>query len=325
VTHLADAGYETRGIATGGYLRPAYGFDLGFDVYETREPKDIDWSSALEFVRSRDSERPFFLFLHTYFVHAPYEYEPEDVDPSYDGPLRGVDVDRDTVFDPWHAGSMELSAADRQYVEDLYDGLVRSMDRTVSAFLVDLQDAVGDEPLMVVFTSDHGEAFLEHELYGHGLALWGEVLRVPLMVRYPELQPGVSTLPASGVDLLPTVLEAVGLPIPEGLPGRPLQAAEGASVRVAQYEAQLRSVMSDGYKLIEPYSGTGGPVHLFDMAADLAERRDLSQDEQARIEQLRQRLRWFLATYPEREAVTGSSAADSAALDELRALGYLGK
>ncbi len=338
VTHLKSAGYETRGHATGGYLRAAYGFDLGFDVYETRDPKHIDWSGVTEFVAKRDSETPLFLFLHTYYVHAPYEYEAEDVDPDYDGPLRGIEVDRDTVFDPWHDGELELSAADRRYVEDLYDGLVRRMDGIVGQFLSDLEAAFGDEPFMVILTSDHGEAFLEHELYGHGLSLWSEVLRVPLLIRFPEGVAGVNGTPSSGLDLLPTVLEAAGIPIPEGLPGRALQSATGVSVRVAQYQADLRATMSEGFKLVEPLrpdaevkaSEVDGPgaqrarTRLFDMQADGGDLVDLSAEHPGRVEQLKRRLAWFLANYPERHEHAASSTADSDALDELRALGYLG-
>ncbi len=324
VTRLADAGYETRGIAAGGYLRTAYGFQRGFDVYETRDPKDLDWSAAREFLATRDGERPVFLFLHTYYVHAPYEYVAEDVDPAYDGPLRGVDVDRDTVFDPWHAGELELSEADRAYVRDLYDGLVRRMDATVAGFLEELDALFGDEPYLVVLTSDHGEAFLEHGLYGHGLALWGEVLRVPLLVRSPRGEPGTSDVPASSLDLLPTILHAVGLPVPDGLPGRPLPLADGRAVRVAQYQADLRAVQSEGWKLIEPWPGREGATRLFRLEDDPGEERDLAAEEADRVAELRRRLEWFLATYPEDEDAAGSSSADSAALDELRALGYLG-
>ena len=329
-TLLADAGYETRAIAGGGYLRPAYGCDLGFQVYETRDPKDLDWTAALDFVADRDSEQPFFLFLHSYAVHAPYEVNAEFVDPGYDGPLQGIVVDRDTVFEPWHECWMDLSAADAQYVEDLYDGLCVRMDTVVGGFLEELERLVDGQPLLVVFTSDHGEAFLEHGLFGHGLSLYDELLRVPLLVRYPDGEPGRSDRPASGVDILPTVLDVVGLPEPEGLAGRSLRDDDrGRDVRVAQSGTEERTVLSDGWKLIDPFERErpteGVWMQLYERGVDPAEAHEVSSLHRARVEELRRRLEWYLNTHPVPESGGAvETAAGAAELAELRALGYLG-
>lgn len=323
-SRLAAAGYETRAIAGGGYLRPDYGCDVGFERFETREPKDLDWTAALDFVRKRDSERPFFLFLHTYAVHAPYARDEQWADPDYEGVLRHIEVDTGTVFEPWHRGELDLGDADGEYIEALYDGLVTRMDTDVARFLRELNALVPAEQLMVVLTSDHGEAFLEHGHLGHGVSLYDEQLRVPLVVQYPDGRAGLSDVPVSGVDVLPTVLATVGLPVPEGLAGRSVRDASGPAVRVAQSGDDLRAALSDGYKIIE-HTAKPDAAELYALSTDALELDDLSGQDAARLEALRRRLAWFLGAHP---APEGGHAVDNTAggavLEELRALGYLG-
>jgi arylsulfatase A-like enzyme len=233
-------------------------------------------------------------------------------------------VDTDTVFKPWHRGELELGAEDGAYIEALYDGLVSRMDAEVGAFLRELRTLVPDGQLMVVFTSDHGEAFLEHGHLGHGVSLYQEQLRVPLIVEYPDGRPAVRDVPASGVDVVPTVLDALGLPIPEGLAGRSLLRATGDAVRVAQSGEGLRAALSEGYKIIEPPAQPDA-AELYALTADADELHDLSMQDSARLEELRRRLAWFLGAHP---APAGGHSVDNTAggavLEELRALGYLG-
>ncbi len=349
-SRLADAGYETRALTGGGYLRPVYGCDAGFERYDTRDPKDLDWSAALDFVAARDSERPVFLFLHTYAVHAPYERTDRWTDPAYAGPLRDLEVDTHNVLDPCNRGELSLDPADAAWVEALYDGLVTGMDAHVAAFLRELEARVGDEPLLVLFTSDHGEGFLEHGHLGHGASLHAEQLRVPLVVRYPDARPGASDVPVSGLDLVPTVLDVVGLPVPDDLPGRSLRAHRGTTpteggdarsggreprgaavdtarpdVRVAESDDR-RAVLSDGTKLIGPRTDdAASPASLYDLTDDPGEHEDVAAVRPDDVAELRRRLAWFLGRYtaPEGGHAVGSDAA-GAALAELKALGYLG-
>ena len=101
--------------------------------------------------------------------------------------------------------------------------------------------------MLVIFTSDHGEAFLEHDDIGHGGTLYGEQLRVPLVVQYPDGRRGLDARPASGLDLVPTVLDVAGLAADPDLPGRSLRApSDPDRVRMAELNGQLRATQSDG-------------------------------------------------------------------------------
>ena len=252
---LRRVGYETLGVASGGYLRPAFGLAQGFDRYRTADPHNLDFSEAVGWLRGRDSERPFFLFVHTYAVHAPYPYDPALVDPGYDGAFLGVDIDYDNLIDPYREGRLELSPGDRGYVEALYDGLVSRMDAAIGGLLADVSELVGDDPLLVIFTSDHGEAFFEHEVLGHGQEIYQELLRVPLLIALPDGAGGaLRDDPVALIDIVPTVLDVVGLPRVEELAGRSLMERQPAGrVRAASHidAHDQRAVSSDGLKLIE--------------------------------------------------------------------------
>ena len=330
---LRQSGYETLGVASGGYLRPAFGLAQGFERYRTAEPGNVDFSEALGWLTDRSSERPFFLFVHTYAVHAPYPFDAARVDPEYDGPFAGLDVDYGNVMDPYRDGELTLTAGDRSYVTALYDGLVATMDGAIGDLLMRLNALVGDEPMLVVFTSDHGEALFEHEVLGHGQEIYQELLSVPLVIAFPDASERVPRRddPASLVDIVPTVLDVVGLPIPQGLAGRSLLESQPEHrVRVARHfaEQQQRAVISAGLKLIERWpQGDESQVQreLYDLTVDPAERSALDWRDDPRVRALEHRLEVYQADHAAPQQASSETATiDEDAQAQLRALGYLG-
>ncbi|MFT7462000.1 MAG: arylsulfatase A-like enzyme [Pseudohongiellaceae bacterium] len=330
---LRQSGYETLAVASGGYLRPAFGLAQGFDRYRTAEPENLDFSEALGWLADRHSERPFFLFVHTYVVHAPYPFDTEHVDPTYDGPFLGVDVDYDNLMDPYREGRLDLTAGDRAYVGALYDGLVATMDGSISDLIAQVSASVGGEPLLVIFTSDHGEALFEHEVLGHGQEIYQELLSVPLLIQFPQGMQAQEQRddPASLVDIVPTILDVVGLPIPEALAGRSLVDHQPKQrVRVAGHfaEEELRAVMSAGLKLIERWPlGHEDQLRqeLYDLSADPGELQPLDEKSDPRVPALLHRLQAYEAEHLAPDAVAPETAElNREAMEQLRALGYLG-
>ncbi len=326
---LGAAGYETVAFTGGAFLAPRYGCDAGFDRYVSRDPRDIDWSEVAERLARPDSDRPLFAFLHTYLVHQPYPFDDRWVDPTYDGPLAGGDVDRSAVFLPIREGTFSPTEADLAYVEALYDGLVSRMDEAVSAFLEELHARVPAERLLVVFTSDHGEAFLEHGVIAHGQSLHGELLRVPLVVEYPagrgpEGRPavGVDGRPASVLDVVPTVLDVVGLGADEALPGRSLRRATAGreAVRLAEHDGRT-AVHGGGWKLLE---GGEAATRLYRVERDVLERTDLASERGDVADDLRRRRAWYLATHPWEGDASRAILPGAEEIEQLQALGYLG-
>ena len=185
----------------------------------------------------------------------------------------------------------------------------------------------GDRVLVVV-TSDHGESLGEHGEATHGLFAYEATVRVPLVLYAPGiLRPSVVRTPVRHVDVLPTVLDALGLDVPAGLPGRSLLAVaragaeegdtyvEALSASLNRGWAPLRGVVADGFKYVDL------PLpELYDLRADPHETRNLAASRPQDLERLRARL----GRLREGEAGGGGRVEEeTAARDALRALGYV--
>lgn len=334
---LHDAGYETVAYTDGGFLAPTFGMSIGFDVFDHRLESDAEhvargFREAVERLRGRRSERPVFLFLHSYQVHAPYELDLRFDDPEhpYDGPLAGVDVTPLRIDDAVAARGGALRPEDVEYVRALYDASVRRMDDELGDVLDALPELFGDQPYAVVVTSDHGEELFERGTTGHGLGLHREQLAVPLIVEAPGLAPGVDDSPVASIDLVPTLLDVAGLPPDRLLSGRSLLAPAppaASIVRYAQHRESARALLHDGMKRILGEVGVGTAAHAVDAlylrAGDPWEHHDVARERPDLVAELDSLLTRFLAEHPQLELQHDADSADHAADDDLRALGYL--
>jgi len=331
---LRAAGYETRARTDGGFVATRLGFGTGFDVVDERaraheEHDRIGWGPELEFLRDRRSERPIFYFLQTYSVHAPHLVDRrfEEADPPYEGRWSRESITRARLERALELGEPAPDAAEEQYVVDVYDAAVRRLDDVVGDFLDGVQELYRDQDLLVVFTSDHGEELFDHGSFGHGHTLYEELLHVPLIVRFPGQSRGRRVAaPVTSLDLVPTILDCAGLPVPPHLPGRSLrEATDEPRLRVAEY-LDTTAVRLGSWKLV--LGASTGPAQsigtaLFDLERDPAERVDRTRGEPQRAARLRALLESWSEEHPAR--VTPSTAdLPAAALDDLRALGYLG-
>lgn len=207
---LADGGYRTAAVTENGMILADAGFARGFDSYtEFKEARAFETSGHFAQVLDvatrwleRHRDDLFHLFLHTYQVHDPYT------------PPRKWDV-----FSP-DAGA---SNPDLERKRARYRGEILYTDEQMARLLAVL-DRLGlaDRTILVV-TSDHGEAFGERGVVGHGWNVTQELLRIPLVVRAPGLlSPGVRVDDlVSLIDLAPSLLDLAGLPIPPEMQGRP--------------------------------------------------------------------------------------------------------
>jgi len=256
---LAAAGYKTHGRNGGGNMHGEIGFARGFESYS--QPREAGangvFHSAIRQLRALSTEpEPFFLFVHTYQVHSPYlppeRYRDLFVDPTYDGGITtrlpqltgGAGAQFGNIHRAFWSRVDRDSDADRQHLLDLYDACIRFTDDKIG-LLLDKIEAFGlAETTLVVVLSDHGEEFGEHDGFEHN-ALWDEILRVPLVIRVPQsIRPGwqAKRIAASVglIDVLPTLLEIMGVPVPGHLPGPSLiplveTAAPGRPWLFAQY------------------------------------------------------------------------------------------
>ena len=209
---LRDAGYVTHAITSHLYVSKEYGFDDGFDGLDyayDRKGKDVA-DRALTFLDGVD-ERPFFLFLHLYDPHWHYDppkdllriFEPE----PYTGDITG----NWWKLKFWTRETTK--PADLAHLLALYDGEIRYADGQVARVLDRLKERGLERSTLVVFTSDHGEEFLEHGAWEHQRTLYEEQIRIPLVLRGPGIPKGHrEPAQVTHFDLAPTILDWAGLP-----------------------------------------------------------------------------------------------------------------
>jgi arylsulfatase A-like enzyme/Flp pilus assembly protein TadD len=313
---LRNAGFATGAFVSAVVLSAQSGLGRGFGTYDDRfevgdddarflnsiqRRGDVTTAAAVSWLESKRDAR-LFAWLHLYDPHDPYE-PPE----------------------PYAS----------RYAERPYDGEVAWADELVGR----LDDALGrlglrDGTLLVV-TSDHGEGLGEHGESAHGFFVYQSTLRVPLLVRGPGVAAGARVAATVGsVDLMPTVLEMLGLPPPaeDRMSGRSLAGAlrgRPAPTETAAYAESLLPLLHYGWSDLRmlregrwKYIQAPRP-ELYDLARDPAEERNLADEQPARAAALRGALQARL----EREKA--SAPADASAippdlLEKLGALGYLG-
>ena len=336
---LAAHGYRTGGITDGGNVSQQRGLDQGFEWWDQRQPTSRP--EALEPLRERvaafleaDDGRPLFLFVQSYRAHSPYgacaatraELAPLIGDPRDYGAL-DEEMDRRSWGPSRRVPERALPAVEE--AGRLYRGGSRDLSRGFDALLADLEGrGLGDA--FVVFTSDHGEAFAEHGLFGHGGDLHEAVIRVPLLVRGPGIEPADVEASATLVDLPRTLCELAAVPPADEWLGRSLLALDpsGQDRPVSAFaragDTYERATVEGGRKLILAREGEG-PLTLrevYDLAADPWEAANLrgGRDD---LEALEERALRHLA--PLEIPLLGAEAVqlDDAARAELEALGYL--
>jgi arylsulfatase A-like enzyme len=288
-------GFATRSIA---YKVPLFdgnyeqGFDQAYNV-----PRDVirgeeNLARALEWLEGHRGG-PAFLFLHFNDPHQPF-VQPEPYDRKF-GPA------------PEEMPPRDPSGADGQRMfSDLYDGAVAYVDACIGRFLDQVRTRGLYDGATIAFVADHGEALWEHGRFGHGgNELYDEVVRVPLLVKPPQgtFEPGkVVTADVSGFDVMPTLLELTGLPVPEGLDARSLvplvrgahgsgrgsgegSGAERARVVVTETSLGGLGVVSGGYKYV--LHPRGGGELLFHLPSDPGELANLAEERPAELERMR--------------------------------------
>ncbi len=224
-TVLAGAGYRTAAFTGGGQIAPEFGLGRGFEIYGVNEG-GADFASAVRAGLGwleQDPERPAFLFLHTSQVHHPSTPDAE-LQPNFDDGHRGPLPDEisKALPDSINRGEVAIDERDLDHVRAAYDAEIRSVDQAFGELMngLDMLDLAGNT--LVIFTSDHGEEFGEHGVVGrHSRTLYDELLRVPLLIRFPDGFAAGATVDDQVrlLDLAPTITSVAGLDTPPTFEG----------------------------------------------------------------------------------------------------------
>jgi len=276
---LRASGYRTGAFTGGITVEPEYGFDQGFDHFETSMYKlrNENVAGVLDWIA--EQPEPWFVFLHTFEVHAPYLHTdllPDafgDFARRYRKKVAGLETEEALSLSARNHQGFWLNLwltkegmMQRDFTESLYLAGVRSMDRWIGKIVSDLRARGLYDDTLIVVTSDHGDEFGEHDaaaIYdAHGHSTFDEILRVPLILKLPGSTHAGTRLSgvARGVDLMPTLLEAVGAKaFPPAMQGASLVSwwqhpeAAAADRRTAFSEAgardnEVKSLRSADYK-----------------------------------------------------------------------------
>jgi len=196
---LQAAGTHTIAVHGHRYFGKFGGLERGFEVLDlsAAPPEGAKWATdttvtsekltdaAIAALQQAPDAKPFFLWVHYLDPHADYK-QHESV-PSFGGSAR-----------------------------DMYDGEVAYTDQQIGRLLDHLAARPDKDRTSIIVTSDHGEAFGEHKMWRHGVELWEVLVRVPLVVHVPGIEPKRIEARRSLIDLVPTVLDLMGQPQPSG-------------------------------------------------------------------------------------------------------------
>lgn len=222
--HARAAGHSTAAFIAAGVLAKGYGLGQGFDTYEAPSAQDIKggfgtrWAGdvtkrAIAWLDGREEDRPFFLWVHYFDPHSPYNPPPKFA---------------------------------AQFPDNPYLGEVAAMDHQIGKLIARLSEEPDHESTTIVVVGDHGEAFGINGERSHGSLLHDATLRVPLLVRFPgNARAGSSREDlVSVVDVFPTLLAQMGLEIPVGLDGQDLA---GPTARSGVYAENYSGFLSWGW------------------------------------------------------------------------------
>jgi choline-sulfatase len=311
---LKQGGYDTAAVVSASVLAAGTGLAGGFDAYDDRMPPAAGLGieakrpgtdsvrAALDWVRGRAASHPFFLFLHLYEPHAPYD-PPE----------------------PFAS----------RYRASPYDGAIAAADAEVGELLRELERLGIYDRAVVMLLSDHGEGLGEHGEQQHGMYLYRTTLQVPLLLKLPGslLGGGSVRAPAQLIDVAPTLARLAGVPVPPGLAGenlldlidrsgsrsrgpgkggaRPIY-AETLGPRLHFGWSELTSLIEGRLHLQD-----GPEPELFDLAVDPGETRNRLAGERRAFAAMRQAIRGiYLPPAPPRPV-------DAETARRLAALGYV--
>jgi len=362
---LSKAGYQTVGFTSNPMTHSKFGFGSGFDFYD-------DFTVLLSFElnlfdhveahcgahgsvtnpvvnrtvlswakRRREPSKPLFLFLVYFDPHADYIPPPpydRMFDPDFDGEVDGRQMYRrskDDVFSP----------RDQEHIRALYDGEIRHTDEHLRQLLGSLRELGIMDNALTLILSDHGEEFWDHGATLHGHTLYDELIHVPCILHWPgRIKPGQVIREQTGhIDVMPTLLTAAGVPVPQQCLGRVWPTVARASTVVTApsttaapadrarpyfsetevHAPQLRAIRTPERKII--WDTNTSVRQAYNLADDPCELRNLADNMPATFTGLSRQLdRWWQQMQTCRSAVAASESPKLSPqlLRQIKSMGY---
>jgi len=280
-----------------------------------------------------------FTYIHYLQPHNPYEPPQrflDAFDPDKLGTCTCGGVDWKTLFKDSRYSNVvcKASPATINHMTARYRANIRYVDEAFGKLVDQLKRLDQYDSAMIVFMSDHGEAFFKHRIFGHKVGLYDDMLRIPLMVKMPKadgVRPArVKDLVAT-IDIFPTIVDYLGLEAPQQLEGHSLlgivagrrDRVPPAEVLISLYNLQEHAIRVNEHKLIYRAPEL---VEVYNVASDPDEKVNIAESQPAVAAALQNRLEQLvdLTTNTTREPGSLSLRADPRMDAHLNALGYVG-
>lgn len=338
---LQSKGFKTAAFVGGGQLSRKFGFARGFDSYweaagTRKKGKDRFNLQSIEMNTNdwldRNYKEKFFLFVHTYEVHCPYN-PPEKYAQKFASWYKG-NLDPNGKCGDNYYNVQPMSPDDVQYVRDLYSGSVNFVDEFIGRFLEKLKNLNIYDQTMIVFLSDHGESLGERTYVGHNIP-YEIQLHVPLILRIPGYGDDRIDQPVIGLDVMPTIFDVLGLGRAYPFQGRSLIPVisgsgkiESERVLIAEQKDRVRVRKGDWACL---FSRSGPPrEELYNVKDDPEQLNNLAEKNPEKARELVRYYSKMLDSSKEMSArfVLGTESRpdlDEATKEQLKALGYVGE
>ena len=310
----------------------------GFDEYRLRAP-DINRHAFAVLEQARNRHSPFFVFLNYMDAHTPYR-PPQPFRDRFSAGERNLKPISAEAYmatrDAINAGKRALDEGEKLHLISQYDGGIAGIDFEIGKLLAHVRKLGLYDNTLIMITSDHGEAFGEHNLMEHAIgSVYEDQVHVPLLVKYPrQHESHRSDALVSQIDFMPTVLEVTGIADLPGLQGQSLRSprspesgvifAEGIAIGDQRENPRLRgvrrAVISGRLKLI---TWTAGDPELYDLAADPGELNNRYRPGDPVSDALMARIHAWAAAIPQRSPEQAGKPVDKSTLEKLRSLGYV--
>lgn len=313
-TVLKQNGYTTGAVVASAVLDSRFGLNQGFDFYydhfdfsrlqesnldQMERPGNVVADETLAWL-AKNYQKKFFLWMHLYDPHHPYNPPP-----------------------PY----------DKDYASQPYDGEIAFADAQVGRLLSFLKEKGLYPNTLIVLAGDHGEGLGEHGEKTHGFFIYNSTLHVPFIIHLPAMAAKQIDTPVCLADLMPTVLSALGIAAPPKVQGRnlmPLMKGEARADDRALYSetflprlhfnwSELRGAQNASYHFID-----APKPELYDLKKDPGETQNLIAAKKAVGEEMRAKLTGLVRDYSASHEMAQKTGLDPALMERLKSLGYAG-
>lgn len=343
---MRDAGWHTAGFSHNVSVAPRHGMNAGFDHFVINTGKVLGYPHARKLLVEANNwlddqpAEPTLMYLQPMNCHGPYKVpesrrsvllgrEPSQGFHYYQGMMGKILGEKDI------AARKKVTDRYIASAKEQYDTAIRYETDELGRWFDELQSKGRFDDALVIVTADHGEEFFEHGGFSHGYSLHGEVLHVPLFIKFPGQSAAVKiSQPVGLADILPTVMEVTGIPVENGpADGRSLvPLLRGGTLPPAPLVFEVdwqkrfvgQAILADGWKYLrieQSYDGVRDAVRLYQPAIDRGEANDVAALHPERVlslsTQLDEQLRQLTS------GITPESRISAEDQKQLEALGYL--